>query len=99
MGNFMPTVCTARTPSTCSAPSHPVRPRKAPRSPAESAISSAHTTSPSRRSHPDRIRARLPDDLWRVRLSCPLMSKRTVKRKLRTKKKANHGKKPNCGRG
>ena len=28
-----------------------------------------------------------------------LMSKRTVKRKLRTKKKANHGKKPNCGRG
>jgi len=26
------------------------------------------------------------------------MSKRTVKRKLRTKKKANHGKKPNCGR-
>jgi hypothetical protein len=29
----------------------------------------------------------------------PLMSKRTVKRKLRTKKKANHGKKPNCGRG
>jgi hypothetical protein len=28
-----------------------------------------------------------------------LMSKRTVKRKLRTKRKANHGKKPNCGRG
>jgi len=27
------------------------------------------------------------------------MSKRTVKRKNRTKKKANHGKKPNCGRG
>ncbi|WP_419187304.1 50S ribosomal protein bL37 [Ferrithrix thermotolerans] len=27
------------------------------------------------------------------------MSKRTNKRKLRTKKKANHGKKPNCGRG
>jgi len=27
------------------------------------------------------------------------MSKRTVKRKLRAKKKANHGKKPNCGRG
>ncbi|MGH8982092.1 MAG: 50S ribosomal protein bL37 [Acidimicrobiales bacterium] len=27
------------------------------------------------------------------------MSKRTVKRKLRSKKKANHGKKPNCGRG
>jgi hypothetical protein len=26
-----------------------------------------------------------------------LMSKRTVKRKLRAKKKANHGKKPNCG--
>jgi hypothetical protein len=28
-----------------------------------------------------------------------LVSKRTVKRKLRAKKKANHGKKPNCGRG
>ncbi|MGO8876138.1 MAG: 50S ribosomal protein bL37 [Acidimicrobiales bacterium] len=27
------------------------------------------------------------------------MSKRTTKRKLRKKKKANHGKKPNCGRG
>jgi len=27
------------------------------------------------------------------------MSKRTNKRKLRSKKKANHGKKPNCGRG
>ncbi|MGC8465025.1 MAG: 50S ribosomal protein bL37 [Acidimicrobiales bacterium] len=27
------------------------------------------------------------------------MSKRTNKRRLRTKKKANHGKKPNCGRG
>ncbi|MGH9291362.1 MAG: 50S ribosomal protein bL37 [Acidimicrobiales bacterium] len=27
------------------------------------------------------------------------MSKRTVKRKNRRKKKANHGKKPNCGRG
>ena len=34
-----------------------------------------------------------------VRLTLPPMSKRTVKRKLRTKKKANHGKKPNCGRG
>jgi hypothetical protein len=29
----------------------------------------------------------------------PPMLKRTVKRKLRAKKKANHGKKPNCGRG
>jgi hypothetical protein len=29
----------------------------------------------------------------------PPVSKRTVKRKLRKKKKANHGKKPNCGRG
>ncbi|MDA8275335.1 MAG: hypothetical protein M0029_08140 [Actinomycetota bacterium] len=28
-----------------------------------------------------------------------LVSKRTTKRKLRAKKKANHGKKPNCGRG
>ncbi|MHB1548714.1 MAG: 50S ribosomal protein bL37 [Acidimicrobiales bacterium] len=27
------------------------------------------------------------------------MSKRTNKRKIRAKKKANHGKKPNCGRG
>jgi len=27
------------------------------------------------------------------------MSKRTVKRKLRTKKKGNHGKRPNAGRG
>ena len=27
------------------------------------------------------------------------MSKRTNKRRLRTKKKANHGKKPNCGKG
>jgi len=27
------------------------------------------------------------------------MSKRTNKRKLRAKKKANHGKRPNCGRG
>ncbi|MGH9079101.1 MAG: 50S ribosomal protein bL37 [Acidimicrobiales bacterium] len=27
------------------------------------------------------------------------MSKRTNKRKLRAKKKANHGRKPNCGRG
>jgi len=27
------------------------------------------------------------------------MSKRTVKRKLRKKNKANHGKKPNAGRG
>ncbi|MGH8996336.1 MAG: 50S ribosomal protein bL37 [Acidimicrobiales bacterium] len=27
------------------------------------------------------------------------MSKRTVKRKLRKKNKANHGKRPNAGRG
>jgi len=27
------------------------------------------------------------------------VSKRTVKRKIRSKKKANHGKRPNCGRG
>ena len=32
-------------------------------------------------------------------LEWSLMSKRTVKRKLRAKKKANHVKKPNCGRG
>jgi hypothetical protein len=34
-----------------------------------------------------------------ARYTRPLVSKRTVKRKLRKKKKANHGKKPNCGRG
>jgi hypothetical protein len=34
-----------------------------------------------------------------VDYTLPLVSKRTVKRKLRKKKKANHGKKPNCGRG
>jgi hypothetical protein len=34
-----------------------------------------------------------------VPLRWPAMSKRTVKRKLRKKKNANHGKKPNCGRG
>jgi hypothetical protein len=35
----------------------------------------------------------------RMRLTCRLVSKRTNKRKLSKKKKANHGKKPNCGRG
>jgi hypothetical protein len=34
-----------------------------------------------------------------LRYTSPLMSKRTTKRKLSKKKKANHGKKPNCGRG
>jgi hypothetical protein len=34
-----------------------------------------------------------------VRYDLVPMSKRTVKRKLRKKRKANHGKKPNCGRG
>ena len=29
----------------------------------------------------------------------PTMSKRTTKRKIRSKKKANHGKRPNAGRG
>jgi hypothetical protein len=29
----------------------------------------------------------------------PLVSKKTNKRKLAKKKKANHGKRPNCGRG
>jgi hypothetical protein len=38
-------------------------------------------------------------DLYPGELEWSLMSKRTVKRKLRAKKKANHGKKPNCGRG
>ena len=37
--------------------------------------------------------------LYPGELAWSLMSKRTVKRKLRAKKKANHGKKPNCGRG
>jgi hypothetical protein len=35
---------------------------------------------------------------WEVSLDLP-MSKKTTKRQLRKKKKANHGKKPNCGRG
>jgi hypothetical protein len=34
-----------------------------------------------------------------VGYDAPPMSKRTVKRKRRAKKNANHGKKPNCGRG
>ncbi len=34
-----------------------------------------------------------------IPLQLPAVSKRTVKRKLRKKKNANHGKKPNCGRG
>jgi hypothetical protein len=42
-----------------------------------------------------RLPDRLPDSVYAL---AP-MSKRTVKRKLRSKKKANHGKKPNCGRG
>jgi hypothetical protein len=42
-----------------------------------------------------RLPDRLPDSVY----ADPPMSKRTVKRKLRSKKKANHGKKPNCGRG
>jgi hypothetical protein len=45
------------------------------------------------------MRPRLPDDLADSVYAVRLMSKRTVKRKLRSKKKANHGKKPNCGRG
>jgi hypothetical protein len=33
-------------------------------------------------------------------ITCPAMSKRTVKRKIRARrKKANHGRKPNTGRG
>ena len=33
-------------------------------------------------------------------VTCPAMSKRTVKRKIRARrKKANHGRKPNTGRG
>jgi hypothetical protein len=50
--------------------------------------------------------ARLPNARVDVAEKCqrrshytvPFVSKRTVKRKLRKKKKANHGKKPNCGR-
>jgi len=33
------------------------------------------------------------------RVVSPLVSKRTTKRKIRAKKKANHGKRPNAGRG
>ena len=59
IGNFMPTVCTVRTPVDVQRPlaarCAPAGPR---RSAGESAISSAHTTSPSRSSHPDRIRRR-----------------------------------------
>ncbi|MHB8220091.1 MAG: 50S ribosomal protein bL37 [Acidimicrobiales bacterium] len=73
-----------------------------------SATSAAARTSPSRRSqavftavawafapHPERSHRQ------RLAASPKLsgVSKRTVKRKLRAKKKANHGKKPNCGRG
>ncbi len=32
-------------------------------------------------------------------LASPLVSKRTTKRKIRSKKKASHGKRPNAGRG
>ena len=35
----------------------------------------------------------------RLMVGWQTMSKRTSKRKVRTKKKANHGKRPNCGRG
>ncbi len=62
-----------------------------------------------RREVPDRIRpAAFPGrragagpekDRFPLELAWIPMSKRTVKRKLRAKKKANHGKKPNCGRG
>ena len=42
----------------------------------------------------------LPGDAGRTPVGCSrLMSKRTVKRKMRKKKKANHGKRPNAGRG
>jgi len=39
------------------------------------------------------------DDPWHLGYTLISMSKRTSKRKLSKKKKANHGKKPNCGRG
>ncbi|MHB1720577.1 MAG: 50S ribosomal protein bL37 [Acidimicrobiales bacterium] len=32
-------------------------------------------------------------------VTSPSMSKRTTKRKIRSKKNANHGKRPNAGRG
>jgi hypothetical protein len=46
-------------------------------------------------------RSHLPDGQARAAFdyTASLMSKKTTKRKLRKKKKANHGKKPNCGRG
>ena len=96
----MPAVCRLRTPSTCTAPSQPARSLRMRRcSAGVSTISSAQTTSPSRSSQPDRMAAEATGRPVALRLTVRPMSKRTVKRKLRTKKKANHGKKPNCGRG
>jgi hypothetical protein len=69
------------------------------RSAGDSATSNAHTTSPSRKSQPVRTDGEATGSPLVVRYNLVLMSKRTVKRKLRTKRKANHGKKPNCGRG
>ncbi len=55
IGNPTPSVCTVRTPPRWSAPSNPDRPRRPRRrSAAESHISNAQTTSPSRSSQPDR---------------------------------------------
>ena len=49
-----------------------------------------------------RARAALPSavtERCRRPIAWTAMSKRTVKRKIRSKKKANHGKRPNAGRG
>lgn len=80
-----------------SNPSRPRRPFR--RSADESAISNAQTTSPSRKSQPVRTHREATGSSLVVGYDLVPMSKRTVKRKLRTKRKANHGKKPNCGRG
>ena len=50
-------------PRRAARPRTPSGPAGCRRSAGESAISSAHTTSPSRSSHPDRMRPRLPDAL------------------------------------
>ena len=72
MGNFMPAVCRLRTPSTCRAPSQPVRSLRIRRcSAGVSAISSAQTTSPSRSSQPDRMAAEATGRPVALRLTCP----------------------------
>ena len=60
-------------------------------------------TRPSRSMARDAIGCAECPRVGRVAVAGPLawaaMSKRTIKRKIRSKKKANHGKRPNAGRG